>query len=119
DKLEVSFFVTKDQGVLEQDPEVIAGVDDECSYRANPDGIGVSQFELLKIQAVETNKASISPNPEIAIGSLCNGRYGSARPTSLSSPRIVEILRHGPSRIERRCRNSEADARESGKGTPE
>ena len=36
-----------------------------------------------------------------------------------SSPRIVEILRHGPSGIERRRRNSQADARESGNRTPE
>ena len=76
-------------------------------------------LELVKIKTVETNKASICPNPEIPIGSLCDGRYRSARPTSLSSPRVVEILRHGPSGIERRRRNSEANARESGNGTPE
>ena len=76
-------------------------------------------LELVKIQTVETNKAFICPNPEIAIGSLCDGRYRSARQTSLSSPRVVEILRHGPGGIDRRRRNSEADARESGNGTPE
>ena len=76
-------------------------------------------LELVKIQPVKTNQAFICPNPEIAIGSLCDGRYRSARPTSLSSPPIVEILRHGPSGIERRRRNSEADAGESGNGTPE
>ena len=79
----------------------------------------MGQLELVKIQAVETKKAFIRPNPEVAIGSLCDGRYRSARPTSLSSPRVVEILRHGPSGIERRRRNSEADDRESGNGTPE
>ena len=76
-------------------------------------------LELMKIQTVETNKAFICPNPEIAIGSLCDSRYRSARQTSLSSPRVVEILRHGPSGIDRRRRNSEADSRESGNGTPE
>jgi hypothetical protein len=76
-------------------------------------------LELVKIQTVETNKAFIRPNPEIAIGSLCDGRYRSARPTSLRSPRVVEILRHGPGGIDRRRRNSEADSRESGNGTPE
>ena len=79
----------------------------------------MGSLELVKIQTVETNKALICPNPEIAIGSLCDGRYGFARQTSLSSPRIVEILRHGPGGIDRRRRNSEAEARESGNGTPE
>jgi hypothetical protein len=79
----------------------------------------VGPLELVKIQTVETNKAFIRPNPEIAIGSLCDGRYRSARQTFLSSPRIVEILRHRPDGIDRRSRNSEADARESGNGTPE
>jgi len=32
---------------------------------------------------------------------------------------MVEILRHGPGGIDRRRRNSEAEARESGNGTPE
>src|SRR5258708_40347477 len=77
----------------------------------------MGQFELVKIQAVETNKAFICPNPEKAIGSLCDGRYRAARPTSLSSPRVVEILRHGPSGIDRRRRNGEADHRESGTST--
>jgi hypothetical protein len=76
-------------------------------------------LELVKIQTIETNKAFICPNPEIAIGSLCDGRYRSARQTSLSSPRVVEILRHGPGGIDRKCRNSEVDGRESGNGTPE
>ncbi len=76
-------------------------------------------LELLKSQTVETNKAFICPNPEIAIGSLCDGRYRSARPTFLSSPGVVEKLRHGPSGIDRRRRNSQADSRESGNGTPE
>jgi hypothetical protein len=76
-------------------------------------------LELVKIQTVETNKAFICPNPEIAIGSLCDCRYRSARQTSLRSPRVVEILRHGPGGIDRRRRNSEADARESGDGAPE
>jgi hypothetical protein len=79
----------------------------------------MGQLELLKIQAVETKKAFICPNPEVAIGSLGDGRYRSARPISLSSPPVVEILRHGPSGIKRRRRNGEADARESGNGTPE
>jgi hypothetical protein len=79
----------------------------------------MGQLELLKIHAVETNQAFIGPNPEIAIGTLCDGRYRSARPTSLSSPRVVEILRHGPSGIERARRNSEADNRDSGNRTPE
>jgi hypothetical protein len=76
-------------------------------------------LELVKIETVETNKAFICPNPEIAIGSLRDGRYRSARQTSLSSPRVVEILRHGPGGIDRRRRNSEPEARESGNGTPE
>ena len=76
-------------------------------------------LELVKIQTVETNKALICPNPEIAIGSLCDGCYRSARQTSLSSPRVVEILRHGAAGIERRRRNSEADSRESSNSTPE
>ena len=76
-------------------------------------------LELVKIQTVKTNQAFICPNPEIAIGSLCDGRYRSARPTSLSSPRVVEILRHGPGGIDRRRRNREADSRESDNGTPE
>jgi hypothetical protein len=79
----------------------------------------MGQLELVKIKAVETNKAFIGPNPEIAIGTLCDGRYRSAWPTSLSSPRVVEILRRGPSGIERIRRNSEADGREPGNGTPE
>jgi hypothetical protein len=79
----------------------------------------VGSLELVKIKTVETNKAFICPNPEIAIGSLCDGRYRSARQTSLSSPRIVEILRHGPGGIDRKRRNSEAHDRESGNGTPE
>jgi hypothetical protein len=73
----------------------------------------------VKVETVETNKAFICPNPEIAIGSLCEGRYRFARQTSLSSPRIVEILRHAPGVIERKRRNSEPDTRESGNGTPE
>jgi hypothetical protein len=76
-------------------------------------------LELVKIQTVETNKAFICPNPEIAVGSLGDGRYRSTWPTSLSSPRVVEILRHGPGGIDRRRRTSEADADQSGNGTPE
>jgi hypothetical protein len=98
---------------------VIACVNQECSHGTNHHRIGVSLLELAKIQTVETNKTSICPNPEIAIGSLCYGRYRSARPTSLSSPRVVEILRHGPSGIDRKRRSSEAESRESGDGTPE
>jgi hypothetical protein len=79
----------------------------------------VGLLEVVKIEPVETNQAFFCPNPEIAIGSLGDGRYSSARQTSVSSPRIVEILRHGPGGIERRHRNSEADACESGNGTPE
>src|ERR1700739_1568302 len=77
----------------------------------------MGQFEVAKIQAVETNQPFVSPDPEIAIGGLCDGRYRSARPTSLSSPRVVEILPQGPSGIERKRRNSEADACEPGNGT--
>ena len=76
-------------------------------------------LEQMKIQTVNTNQAFICPNLEIAIGSLCDGRYRSARPTSLSSPRVVEILRHGPSGIDRRRRNIEEESRESDNGTPE
>jgi hypothetical protein len=47
--------VTKDVGVLLQDPEVIACVNDECSYRANPDWIKMGQLELVKLQTVKTN----------------------------------------------------------------
>jgi hypothetical protein len=79
----------------------------------------MGQLELVKIQAVETNKAFICPNPEMSIGSLCDGRYISAGPTSLRSPRVLEILRQSPSGIERRRRNSEAENRESGKGAPQ
>src|SRR5580704_7832026 len=76
-------------------------------------------LNLMKIQTVKTNQAFICPNPEIAIGGLCDGRYRSARPTSLSSPRVVQILGHGPTGIDCGRRNSEADSRESGHGTPE
>jgi hypothetical protein len=76
-------------------------------------------LELVKIKTVETNKASICPNPEIAIGSLCDGRYSSARQTSLSAPRVMEILRHGSGRIDRRRRNSGAESRQSGNCAPE
>jgi hypothetical protein len=79
----------------------------------------MGSLELVKIKTVETNKAFICPNPEIAIGSLCDGRYRSSRQTSLSSPRIVEILRHGPGGIDRKRRNSEARDCESGNGRPE
>jgi hypothetical protein len=41
---------------------------------------------LLKIQTVETSKALICPNPEITIGSLCEGRNRSVWQTSLGSP---------------------------------
>jgi len=111
--------VTKDYVIFEQDPEVIARVNDECSYRANPDWIRIGQLDLVKTQAVKTNQAFICPNPEIAVGTLCDGGDRSARPPSLSSPRVVDILRHVPGGIDRERRNSEADARECGKGTPE
>jgi hypothetical protein len=104
---------------LKQNPEAIACVNDECSYRANPDWIRMGERELMKIQAVETNETSICSYPEITIGSLCNGRYRSPRPTPLNSPRVVDILRHGLGWIERRRRNGEAGARESGNGAPE
>ena len=76
-------------------------------------------LKLMKIQTIKANQALVCPNPEIAIGGLCDGRYRSARQTSLGSPRVVEVLRHGPGGIERRGRNSEAEARESENGTTE
>ena len=79
----------------------------------------MGSLELVKIQTVETNQAFICPNPEITIGSLSDGRYRSARQTSRSSPRVMEILRHGPSGVDRRRRNREAESRKSGNGKPE
>src|SRR5258707_13568424 len=76
----------------------------------------MGQLELMKLQTVKTNEALICPNPEIAIGSLCDGRYRSARQTSLSPPRAVKTLRTGPGGLTRSGRNSEADAREPANG---
>jgi hypothetical protein len=109
----------KDLGVLQQDPEVVVCVNQKRSHGTNQDWIWLSPLELVKTQTVKANQALIRPNPKIAIGCLCDGGYRSAWPAFLSAPRVVEILRHGPGWVDRGCRNSEADNRESGNGAPE
>jgi hypothetical protein len=48
-------LVTKDLGVLQQDPEATARVSQKRSHRTNQDRIRMGSFELMEIQTVKTN----------------------------------------------------------------
>lgn len=52
-------------------------------------------FELLEIQAVETDQTLVRTNPEIAVWGLFDGRYRALK-AFFSSPRVTQVLQYRP-----------------------
>src|ERR1700730_2052268 len=112
DILKFSCTVAKHVRALEEDPEIAVSVGFESAHRADGRRIRHGSLHQREARSIKADQSACSADPEITIGRLADGIDVSAEKASLSSPCIVDVLRHGSRTIECvRC-NGEAETEE-------